>query len=320
MVGHTHSNEKIGMTRAVQNKAERPATLGQNLLLVDGHAYAYRSFFAIRSLTSPSGKPTNAIYGFIKSVAKLRATQAPTHWAVVWDGGLAADRVAAWPEYKAQRPPMPDSLQQQIRELQQYLDANRIPSICEPGVEADDRIATLARRAADRGWRVIIASSDKDFTQLVSDRISLANPNDKSEKLWTANEVRSRTGVEPSQVVDWLSLVGDSVDNIPGAPGIGPKTATELLRQFGSMSALFERLSEVKSEKLRSTLLSSRTALARNQELIRLRDDMPDGGSLDTFAVRDLGPDRLREFYERWGFRSLLRELDPAPLLQLELV
>jgi DNA polymerase-1 len=311
---------KAGMTRAAQLKPEGPETLAQKLLLVDGHAYAYRAYFAIRHLTSPAGDPTNAIYGFVKSLARLQTTQAPTHWAVVWDGGLAADRLAAWPNYKAQRPPIPASLNQQIQELQRYLDAARIPSVCEDGVEADDLIATLARHAASRDWRVIIASSDKDFMQLVSDRISLVNPIDKSEKLWTADEVRSKTGVEPAQIVDWLSLVGDSVDNVPGAPGVGPKTASELLRQFGSMSALFERLSEVKSEKVRASLLSFRAALTRNQQLIRLLEDLPAGGSLDTFAVRARDPERLREFYERWGFKGLLRELVPVPSLQLELV
>ena len=306
------------MTSAAKYNAELPAGFTQKLLLVDGHAYAYRAYFAIRHLTSPSGEATNAIYGFVKALARLRAALAPTHWAVVWDGGLAADRVAAWPDYKAQRPPIPDSLKSQIQDLQRYLEANGIPSVCEDGVEADDRIATLARRAADRGWGVVIASSDKDFMQLVSGRINLVNPGDKAEKLWTAGDVQAKTGVVPEQVVDWLSLVGDTVDNIPGAPGIGPKSASELLRQFGSMNALLERLAEVKSERFRSSLLSCRSDLLRNQELIRLREDLPTGGSLDTFTVKDAEPERLREFYERWGFKSLLRELDPV--LQMELV
>jgi DNA polymerase-1 len=308
------------MTRGAQHKAAETESPAHVFVLVDGSAYAYRAFFAIPRLTSPQGQPTNAIYGFIKCLARLRAGQTPTHWAVVWDGGLAAERLAALPSYKALRPPTPESLKRQIPQIQRYLEATRVPSICEPGVEADDRIATLARRAASQGWRVIVASSDKDFMQLVSDRISLVNPTDKTDRLWTANEVRARTGVEPSQIVDWLSLIGDGVDNIPGIPGIGPKTASALLRQFGSVNALYERLQEVKSETLRATLIESRATLARNQDLIKLRDDLPNGWSLDVFAVAEPQPDLLRKLYEEWGFKSLLHELAPAPSLQTELL
>src|SRR6266496_2191680 len=167
------------------------------MLIVDGHAYAYRSFHAIRQLSSPSGAPTNAIYGFIKALGKMRAQLVPTHAAVVWDGGLHAQRIEAHPDYKAQRPPMP------------------------AGVQA-------------------------------------------------------KSGVAPEQIVDWLSLIGDAVDNIPGVPGIGPKTAAELLNQFGSAEALYARLGEVKSDRHRASLQAASAAVRRNQLLIRLRDDSPD--------------------------------------------
>src|SRR5580765_6125140 len=138
------------------------------LLIVDGHAYAYRAFHAIRELRSPTGQPTNAIYGFIKMLAKMRATLAPSHLIVVWDGGLSAERMAALPEYKAQRPAMPADLAAQIDELVAYLGAAGLASYCGDGVEADDYIACVARRAARAGVDVVIASSDKDFMQLVS--------------------------------------------------------------------------------------------------------------------------------------------------------
>ena len=206
------------------------------LLIVDGHAYAYRAFHAIRDLRSPDGRPTNAIYGFVKMLAKMRAAVEPTHLMVVWDGGLSAERVARLPEYKAQRPEMPDDLKPQLDEIVEYLKAAGIASFCGDGVEADDYIACLARRAADAGMTVVIASSDKDFMQLVSARVGLLNPNDKSETVWTDEQVRAKAGVEPSQIVDWLSLMGDTVDNIPGVPGVGPKTAADLLNQFGSVA------------------------------------------------------------------------------------
>jgi len=281
------------------------------LLIVDGHAYAYRSFHAIRHLNSPSGAPTNAIYGFIKTLGKMRDQLAPTHVAVIWDGGLHAQRMEAHPDYKAQRPPMPENLEKQIDGIVQYLEAAGMASFCREGVEADDWIARMARRFASV-MPVVIASSDKDFMQLVSPQVGLLNPNDKSEKIWTAADVRAKSGVAPEQIVDWLSLIGDSVDNIPGVPGVGPKTATELLNQFGSVEALYSRLGELKSERLRASLQAEGPAVRRNQELIRLRDDSPDL-PLEELALRQPIEGRLRELFTEWGFKSLLAALTPAP-------
>jgi len=282
------------------------------LLVIDGHAYAYRAFHAIRGLRSPGGQPTNAIYGFVKMLAKMRAAIEPTHLIVVWDGGLNAGRMAALPEYKAQRPGMPDDLRSQLDEIVGYLKAAGVASFCREGMEADDYIACLARRAVEAGMEVIVASPDKDFTQLVSERIGLLNPNDKSEVIWTHEQVRARSGVEPPQVVDWLSLTGDSVDNIPGVPGVGPKTAAELLGQFGSVRVLYERLDEVKSEKLRAALRASTDVVRRNRELVRLRDDLPCEFSPDELAGKPADTGRLRELYRRWGFKTLLAALEES--------
>ena len=288
----------------------------ERLLIIDGHAYAYRAFHAIRDLRAPDGRPTNAIYGFVKMLAKMRATVAPTHLIVVWDGGLSAERVAALPEYKAQRPEMPDDLKPQLDEIVGYLKASNVATFCREGVEADDYIACLARRAAEAGWQVVIASSDKDFMQLVSPRIGLLNPNDKSEDIWTDGQVRNKTGVGPSQIVDWLSLMGDSVDNIPGAPGVGPKTAAGLLKQFGSVEKLYARLDEVKSEKLRASLRASENAVRRNRGLVRLRDDLQCDFSPAELASSDCGTadtGRLRELFARWGFKGMLAALEGTP-------
>ncbi len=282
------------------------------LLLVDGHAYGYRAFHAIQRLTSPTGQPTNAIFGFIKMLAKLRQTVKPTHIAVVWDGGLSTERTSALPEYKAQRPPMPPELAEQLEEIAAYLDAAGIASFKQLDVEADDYIACIAKRAAECGMQVFIASSDKDFLQLVSLQIAVINPNDKSLTPWTAERVRAGTGVEPAQIVDWLSLVGDNSDNIPGVPGVGPKTAAELLSRFGSVKTLFERLGEVKSDKIRAALESARDLVARNQQLIRLKDDLPLDFNPERLRPHLPDKERLRELYMRWGFKSLLAELGPV--------
>ena len=282
------------------------------LLIVDGHAYAYRAFHAIRGLRSPAGRPTNAIFGFIKMLGRLRAAVPQSHVAVIWDGGLAAERVAVWPQYKAQRPPMPEALAEQLDGIVAWLQAVGVASMCRDGVEADDWIATLARAAERADWAVVIASSDKDFMQLVSDRIGLMNPGDKSERVWSAEQVRNKTGVAPSQVVDWLSLVGDSVDNIPGVPGVGPKTAAELLGEFGSVAGLYERLAGVKSERVRAALTAAAADVSRNQALVRLKTDVAGDFSPDELAVRGAATEALRGLYASWGFRSLLAELGPV--------
>jgi DNA polymerase I len=291
------------------------------LLIVDGHAYAYRAFHAIRGLRSPSGQPTNAIYGFVKMLAKMRAGIGATHLVVVWDGGLSAERMAALPEYKAQRPEMPDDLRPQLGEIVAYLNASGVASVCEEGVEADDYIAGLAQRAAKTGLAVVIASSDKDFMQLVSERIGLLNPNDKTETIWASEQVRAKTGVAPSQIVDWLSLTGDSVDNIPGVPGVGSKTAAELLNQFGSVRGLYERLDEVKPEKLRANLRAAADVVRRNRGLVRLREDLPREFSSAELAEKPADASQLRELYRRWGFKTLLAALEEsAPECQAVLI
>lgn len=282
------------------------------LLIVDGHAYAYRAFHAIQKLNGPDGAPTNAIYGFIKMVLKMETTLEPTHHCVVWDGGLCAKRMEALPEYKIHRPPMPGDLERQLPEIESWLEASNMPSFINEGVEADDWIASQACCAARADVDVVIASADKDFLQLVSPRVGLLNPNDKSETVWKAEQVRAKTGLDPEQVVDWLSLIGDAVDNIDGVPGVGPKTATDLLKQFGSIDNLYARLGEVKSERIRASLQSAEASVRRNQKLIRLHADLPCDFVLEKLSVRPGDSDRLRPLYQRWGFKSLLAQVEAA--------
>lgn len=283
--------------------------MSNRLLLVDGHAYAYRAFHAIRSLNAPDGTPTNAIYGFVKMLQKMLLILEPSHLLVLWDGGLAEERLAALPEYKANRPSTPDALASQFPQLNDWLDAIGYPQLTRDGTEADDWIGTYARLAETAGWQVVVASSDKDFMQLVSTQVGLFNPNDKSEKVWTDADVVAKTGVQPAQIVDWLALVGDSVDNIPGVRGVGPKTATELLRRFGSIESLYARLPEVRSESQRTSLMEAAEIVKRNQLMVRLRFDLAGGPALDSLTFRSPDKAALRTMYRRWNFRSLLAEL-----------
>jgi len=279
---------------------------------VDGHAYAYRAFYAIRNMRSPSGEATNAIFGFVKMLAKMRTAVPSSHLAVVWDGGLDADRQRELPEYKAQRPEMPADLGAQIDGLVEYLQAEGVASVCEDGVEADDLIATLTRSARAAGLTVVIASADKDFMQLVADGVGLVNPNDKSEQIWGAAQVVGKAGVQPEQIVDYLSLLGDAVDNIPGVPGVGAKTAASLLQKFGSVNEIYARLSETGSARLQAALAGANMAVRRNQGLVRLKNDLASAPAVESLVMRSPQLERLCALYARWGFRSLLAQAEAA--------
>lgn len=291
-----------------------------SILIVDGHAYAYRAFYAIRSLNSPTGRPTNAIYGFVKMLAKMRAKLKPGYLVVVWDGGLSEVRQRMLPEYKAQRPEMPEALGGQLDEMLRYLDAGGVASFCRDGIEADDYIALVVQEARRSGLEAIIASADKDFMQLVGAGVGLLNPNDKSETIWGADQVRSKTGVGPEQIVDWLSLLGDAVDNIPGVPGVGTKTATELVTRFGSINELYRRLDEVKSERIRGALREAEADVRRNQSLVRLNAMLDCECDVESFLVKTADVARLRELFREWGFRGMLAELEAGQSQQANLI
>ena len=280
------------------------------LLIVDGHHYAYRSFYAIRAMNAPDGFPTNALYGFINALRRMRARVAPTHIAVIWDGGLDERRTEALPNYKAGRDPMPDDLELQLDALDEWLNAAGLHSWCHEGVEADDVIGTLTRQAEAAGLPVVIASSDKDFFQLINPNVHLLNPNDKTDTLWQAEQVRAKTGVEPSQIIDWLSLVGDAVDGIPGVRGVGPKTATKLLLEYGTAENLYSNLNAVKPAGLQGRLREATTEVQRNQELVTLRE-IPEW-KIKLEELRSGAGDyaTLHAQYTRWNFRSLLQELE----------
>jgi DNA polymerase-1 len=293
--------------------------VNRKLLLVDGHAYAYRAYYAIRNLRSPEGRPTNGIYGFIKMLGRMRELVQPAFLAVIWDGGLSRERLELIPDYKAHRPEMPEDLSTQIAEIQVYLEAAGIASLQEDGIEADDWIAALAMDASGRGLRVVIASSDKDFYQLISAEIGMLNPADKTEKIWTGEDVKCKTGVEPHQVVDWLSLMGDAVDNVPGVPGVGPKTAAELMNQFGSIEVLFGRIGEVKSVRVREALTNARDVVFRNQKMIRLLITGSKSPALEALKIRAEDRVRLLMLFRQWGFKGMVGELEARSANQQQL-
>ncbi len=280
-----------------------------SLLLVDGTGVAYRAFYAIRELSTADGRPTNAVFGFIKMIHQLGEVWKPTHWAVVFDGGLPRERMSRLPTYKAQRPPMPDDLRGQFEPIEDFLRRSEVPAIRLDGEEADDVMATLAARGRERGMEVVMASSDKDLYQLIGEGVTMVSPSKTGMRMGPA-EVAEKTGVPPARVVDWLALTGDSVDNIPGVPGVGEKTAAKLLAQFGSLAELWEKLGEVNPPRIREALQAHREDVARNVELVRLRRDVPLDVDWDAMRVRPPDASRLVPFYRRMEFGSLARALE----------
>ena len=263
------------------------------LLLIDGHYYVYRSFFAIRDLTNSRGEPTNAIYGFVKTVRRMVKDLAPDLGAVVWDMGMPKRRVELQPAYKQQRAEMPGTMIPQLTFIQDIVPHLGFASLWLPDTEADDLMASYAVAARARGDDVVLATNDKDLFQLVNDHVrvystaktDLATPKD-TFALLGADAVRKKWGVEPLQIGDVLSLIGDSVDNIPGVPGLGPKGAASLLAAHGSLDAILADLEVVKNEKTREKLRAAREQIVQNREMVRLDLDLPLPAPLDALAIR----------------------------------
>ncbi|HTP63872.1 MAG TPA: DNA polymerase I [Geobacteraceae bacterium] len=276
------------------------------LYLIDGSSYIYRAYYAIRHLSSPRGFPTNAIFGFTQMLLKVLKEKSPDHVAVVFDAGKKTFRNDIYPEYKANRASMPDDLVPQIAPIKETVRAFNIPALELAGFEADDIIGTISRDCVAKGIDVVVVTGDKDLMQIVSDRVRLLDT--MKEKESGPPEVAERFGVSPEKVVDVLGLAGDSSDNIPGVPGIGEKTATKLIQEFGSLDSLLERAAEVKGkngERLRE--FADQARLSRR--LATIDCDVPLSYSFADFALSPPDNRRLAEIFKEYGFTTLMKEL-----------
>ncbi len=262
-----------------------------NLVLVDGHALAYRSYFAFAGapLRNSRGEETGAVYGFVNTLLSLLNKQAPGYLAVAFDSRERTFRHEQFDAYKAQRPQTPEGLLRQLPVMFAALDAMRIARLEAPGFEADDIIATLAKRWRQR-VRVQVVSGDKDLLQLVDERVHVIRPGKGAvlENELDPAELVRQTGLRAEQFVDYLALVGDASDNVPGVRGIGEKTAQELLHRFGSLDTIYQRLDEVEKAGVRRRLLEGRDEAFRARELVRLRDDVPLSIELEALALPDI--------------------------------
>jgi DNA polymerase-1 len=279
------------------------------LVLVDGSSYLYRAFHALPPLTNSKGEPTGAVLGVLNMLAKLLKEQDPPRIGVVFDAPGKTFRDELFAEYKAHRPPMPDDLRAQVEPLIAAVEALGLPLLRVPGVEADDVIGTLARRAAEHGHRVVISTGDKDMAQLVDGHVTLVNT--MTDSSLDRDGVKRKFDVFPEQIVDYLALVGDSSDNIPGVPKVGPKTAAKWLNQYGTLDNLLAHQDEIEGkvgESLRAH--TAELALSRRLATIDCELDLPQ--QPDDLARRPADFERLRELYTRLELRSLLKQLPGA--------
>lgn len=277
------------------------------LVLVDGTNYVYRAFYAIRELSNSKGFPTNAIYGFTTMLMKLIREQAPDYMAVVFDAKGPTFRHEAYDQYKANRTAMPDDLVLQVPRVKEVVRGFSIPVIEREGVEADDIIGTLANRAGARGVRVLIVSGDKDLLQLVSPHVTIMDT--MKDKSYDMDAVEERFGVPPDRVADILGLAGDSSDNIPGVPGIGEKTAVRLVRDYGSLEEILDRLDELKGGRLKSNLIEYADQARLSRELATIRTDLDLDVSLEDLAPGKLDGEALRSLFSEFEFSSLLQQV-----------
>lgn len=285
------------------------------LLLIDGHYYCYRSFYAIRDLKNSRGEATNAIYGFVKTIRKMLKDLRPDLAAVLWDQGLPLRRTELQPEYKATRTETPPDLRPQIDALIDMVPIFGLKSIGTPNTEADDLIATYATVARARGDEVILATNDKDLFQLVDEKCFVYSTNKTDlpdpkapHALLDAAKVQEKWGVAPTLIGDVLALIGDSVDNIPGVPGIGPKTAVSLLQQFGNLDGLLKNLSSVSAKRARESLTASTALIAANREMVRLDCDLALPVALDDLRVEPRWAEMIAAM-EACEFRGLTAEV-----------
>lgn len=280
------------------------------LVLVDGSSFLYRAFHALPPLTNSHGEPTGAVYGVVNMLRKLVETYGDAHIGVVFDAPGRNFRDELFEHYKAHRPPMPDDLRVQIEPLHRTVKALGLPMLVEPGVEADDVIGTLARQAVERGFRVLISTGDKDMAQLVCDRVMLENT--MFDSRLDIEGVIAKFGVPPERIIDYLALVGDTSDNIPGVPKVGPKTAAKWLGEFGSLDALVARAGEV-GGKIGENLRASLDQIPLSRELATIRCDIPLPLAPESLERQPPDKEALRELFARLEFKTWLRQLDAEP-------
>jgi len=273
------------------------------IYLIDGSSYIYRAYHAVRHLSTSQGLPTNATFGFTNMLLKLLAEQGPEYMAMAFDAKGPTFRHEIYDAYKANRPPMPEDLVVQIPYIKQVVAGMNISSLELPGYEADDIIGTLVRAAEGKGFRVVMVTGDKDFKQLISRSVSMWDP--MRDRTIDYASLKEESGLEPSQWVDVMALAGDTSDNIPGVPGIGEKTATQLIKAFGTMERLFQSLEKVTQTKLRENLTRFHDQAILSRRLVAINTEVPLSVKASSFKVSAPDSQKLAELFKILEFRKL---------------
>jgi len=284
---------------------------GDTLYVIDGMAYAFRSYFAIRNLRDSKGTPTNAVYGFARMLLKILREHHPSHLVIVFDHPGKTFRDDLYPEYKGTRPDTPNDLLTQFPMIDELIEAFEIPVVRVPEVEADDVLATLAREAEETGMDAVLISGDKDILQTVTEHVKVFDPNKGDVGAWYGpEEVKERYGVPPERIIDAMALIGDSVDNVPGVRGIGEKTAKKLLEQFGSLDGVYENIDQLKG-KQKEKVAEDKDKAYLSRELVQLKNNVAFDHTLDDFKLAEPPPDKLAGVFAKFEFRSLTEEFLP---------
>ncbi len=281
-------------------------TKAKKLILVDGSSYLYRAFHALPRLASSTGEPTGAVYGVINMIRRLLADHSPDYVGIVFDAKGKTFRHEIYPQYKATRPPMPDELRQQVPVLQELIRAMGLPLLIIEGVEADDVIATLATQAAAEGMETIVSTGDKDLAQIVNDHVSLVDT--MRNAIYDRGAVEQKYGVPPERIVEYLALIGDASDNVPGVAKVGPKTAQKWLSEYGSLDNLVQHADEI-GGKIGANLRDGLDRLALSRRLVTVRRDVALDVLADDLRVKPADEHALKELYTRLEFNAWLAEL-----------
>src|SRR4051794_5136347 len=288
-------------------------TVQPHLYLVDGSSYIFRAYHRLPPLTNRHGQPAGAVYGYTAMLWKLadglNKADGPTHMAVILDKSESTFRNAMYDQYKAHRPPPPEDLVPQFPLIRTATRAFSIPCIEEEGLEADDIIACYVTAAKSVGWRVTIVSSDKDLMQLIDEDAGIDMLDTMNDRRIGRSEVLEKFGVPPEKVGDVLALMGDSVDNVPGVPGIGPKTASQLIQTYGDLETVLASTHEISKPKLKQSLIDHADNARLSRELVRLVCDANLPEPLEELAMKNIPPEPLQAFLEDQGFKTLLNRL-----------
>ena len=295
-----------------QPAATKPLKKGDHVFLVDGSGYIFRAYHALPPINRKSdGLQLNAVFGFCNMLWKLlrdlKPEDRPTHLAIVFDKSEKTFRTAMYPDYKAHRPEPPDDLKPQFKFIREAVQAFDLPCLEQDGFEADDLIATYVREACEAGATATIVSSDKDLMQLVNDRVVMFDTM-KDKKIGRA-EVIEKFGVPPEKVIEVQALIGDSTDNVPGVPGIGVKTAAQLIGEYGDLETLLARAPEIKQEKRRQSLIENAEKARLSKKLVTLDDHVKLNVPIGDLAVHEPDHKRLIAFLKAMEFNSLMRRV-----------